>query len=318
MNKSMREPALRKIREAAAGSSLETSQLRQHLGCLRREGPFDEDFRIQISDSEIAIEHFRATSRMGRNGTPLFGPSFTDPVSLTVESCANFCNGIGNRMAGLQGTQCSVAALTTGHWRFSNFYKEHMDKGYDQCPLRIWYKYAVFIIFLLNSLPYPLSIHILTIFECNAVNLHVPLPRGNLTTAACTTTCGNAGKQSILSDDPFVHRRPFNDTLLVLKIENHRQFLISSINQALVEANTGQLNITSFAIACPQSTPFQKTLGENLLFAKGLLHLCTTVEDERDLEERMALLTPKDGNGNLGRGYFLFENQVAFRNLEKG
>ncbi|KAF9472040.1 hypothetical protein BDN70DRAFT_938489 [Pholiota conissans] len=153
----------------------------------------------------------------------LFGPSFIDPVGLTIESCVAFCDAQGTRLAGLKGTECRCsnvfnpsscfesdggecntvgfdfpcpgnpvescgladgtpplfnlyknsisqfncsdtiwsggAALTAGKWRFSNFYNDSINR----------------------ALPH------------NAVNLHVPLPRGNLTTAACTTACGNAG-----------------------------------------------------------------------------------------------------------------------------
>ena len=39
----------------------------------------------------------------------LFGPNFTDPVGLTIESCVAFCNQQGFRMAGLKVTECRNA-----------------------------------------------------------------------------------------------------------------------------------------------------------------------------------------------------------------
>lgn len=37
----------------------------------------------------------------------LLGPSFADPVSLTIESCVAFCDLQSQRLAGLEGDQCS-------------------------------------------------------------------------------------------------------------------------------------------------------------------------------------------------------------------
>ncbi|KDR78532.1 hypothetical protein GALMADRAFT_137589 [Galerina marginata CBS 339.88] len=152
----------------------------------------------------------------------LFGPNFTDPVGLTIESCVAFCDQQGSRMAGLKGTECRCgnifnpsacfetvgsecifpdtgescpgnpvetcgsasigifsiffksvsqfscseflwpggAPLTPGAWRFSYFYNDSVSA---------------------RALPH------------NAVNLPVPLPRGNLTVEACVAACGNAG-----------------------------------------------------------------------------------------------------------------------------
>lgn len=36
----------------------------------------------------------------------LLGPSFSDPVGLTIESCVAFCDQQGNRIAGLKGALC--------------------------------------------------------------------------------------------------------------------------------------------------------------------------------------------------------------------
>lgn len=38
----------------------------------------------------------------------LFGPTFTDATSMTIESCVAFCNQQGQRLAGLLGPQCGV------------------------------------------------------------------------------------------------------------------------------------------------------------------------------------------------------------------
>ena len=48
----------------------------------------------------------------------LFGPSFTDPVGLTIESCVAFCNAQGSRLAGLQGYECSE--LPDTYWTIWN------------------------------------------------------------------------------------------------------------------------------------------------------------------------------------------------------
>ncbi|KJA26673.1 hypothetical protein HYPSUDRAFT_63891 [Hypholoma sublateritium FD-334 SS-4] len=148
-----------------------------------------------------------------------------DGTSMTIESCVAFCNQQGQRLAGLLGPQCVCsnifrpggncfesdpgqctipglstacpgnpvescgglntmppvynllrnedsqffcsdptwpggAALVVGQWRFSYFYN-------DSITARALGR--------------------------NAVNLPVPVPRGNMTSAICTTACGNAG-----------------------------------------------------------------------------------------------------------------------------
>lgn len=73
------------------------------------------------------------------------------------------------------------AALVAGQWRFSYFYKYVAQPTNTSISIsEVW----------------------LTVFSDsitaralgrNAVNLPVPVPRGNMTSAICTTACGNAG-----------------------------------------------------------------------------------------------------------------------------
>ena len=43
----------------------------------------------------------------------MFGPSFTDPIGLTIESCVAFCTQQGSRMAGLKETECRMQRLAS-------------------------------------------------------------------------------------------------------------------------------------------------------------------------------------------------------------
>ncbi|KDR77907.1 hypothetical protein GALMADRAFT_154961 [Galerina marginata CBS 339.88] len=155
----------------------------------------------------------------------MFGPNFTDPVGLTIESCVAFCDNQGSRMAGLKENECRCANIFNPSACFENDLSECQIAGQghacpgnpiEACGLRIgspplfniffnmvsqfscsnfiWPGGATltpggswrFSYFYNDSITARALAH-------NSVNLPVPVPRGNMTPEICVAACGNAG-----------------------------------------------------------------------------------------------------------------------------
>ena len=70
-------------------------------------------------------------------GEMLFGPNFTDPVHLTIESCVSFCDQQGSRMAGLKGTECRKPYFLWSPWALQTLFRllKHIQSNF---MLREW------------------------------------------------------------------------------------------------------------------------------------------------------------------------------------
>jgi len=158
-----------------------------------------------------------------------FGPAFTDATNLTTESCVAFCNQQGWRLAALKGPECICSNLFTPDSCFENIpqicfqsnlalrcpgnYEESCggstegsidfgeifwdvfrnEESQFDCSDIVWPGGAAltagqwrFSYFYNDSIT-------ARALGRNSVNLPVPVPRGNMSTAICTTACGNAG-----------------------------------------------------------------------------------------------------------------------------
>ncbi|PPQ69995.1 hypothetical protein CVT26_013283 [Gymnopilus dilepis] len=155
----------------------------------------------------------------------LFGPNFTDPVHLTIESCVEFCDAQGSRLAGLKGTECRCGNLLNGFESFESDPGECNVVGFDtacpgntaeacglaigspplvnifqnfasqfECSDTIWPGGAPltpsgswrFSYFYTDSYSARALPH-------SAVTTPAPLPRGNLTVQACISACESQG-----------------------------------------------------------------------------------------------------------------------------
>ncbi|KDR72204.1 hypothetical protein GALMADRAFT_229047 [Galerina marginata CBS 339.88] len=155
----------------------------------------------------------------------MFGPNFTDPVGLTIESCVAFCNQQGSRMAGLKETECRCANIFNPTSCFESDGNECEFPGESVgCPGN---RAEACGISIASPPLFNIFFNMVSQFGCsdfvwpggapltpggswrfsyfyndsvsaralphNALNLKVPLPRGNLTVEACVAACGNAG-----------------------------------------------------------------------------------------------------------------------------
>ncbi|KAF8886436.1 hypothetical protein CPB84DRAFT_1787584 [Gymnopilus junonius] len=155
----------------------------------------------------------------------LFGPNFTDPTHLTIESCVQFCNAQGTRLAGLKGTECRCGNLYNAFESFESDPGECTIPGFGvacpgnpaeacglaegtpplvnvfmnpasqfQCSDPIWPGGAPLTPSGSWRFSYFYNDSVSTTALPNRV-LHSPgLPQVNLTVHACVTACESAGK----------------------------------------------------------------------------------------------------------------------------